>query len=374
MPETMVTCRTHLQSGLRWAWGQWWLVMTVWFVCAIWVVAAVKHSTHKSMLSVYGNGIVGTLIVAPCALSEGLQPLRAKWRVVLLIAVLSALERNLTNSALYSIGGALKTALHGFNVLVTFFVAALLGVDKRSQSCLFGCRCRGNLALVPVLVLVASGGVVTALCGKGSWHGSATGICLQLASSIAYALKYSLMKLLLGHGHSGPQENGSSCSLTPSKMQIAVVAQPVTGIVAMCFLPFFESDWSPPPISVFISFGFGVTGILIFELQLVQLTSPLTVSILSAVHNVIIVLFFVIKDNEQLSSAQMAGFAVSSIGVAGYAWLKHAQAKETDGIADARSLRDIPGCLEESSAAAGLTSRPPPSRGTDVAMVETAER
>ena len=39
----------------------------------------------------------------------------------MLIALLAGFEKNLTNSSLSAIGGALKTALHGLNVIFTFF-------------------------------------------------------------------------------------------------------------------------------------------------------------------------------------------------------------------------------------------------------------
>lgn len=385
---------SHVGRVLAWFWRQWLIITVLWFACAVWVVVAVKHEKHKALLSVLGNGLFGTLIVAPFAvcgsprsdspppeteiatsesqsqrprflssihtamcLRVSLYPLRERLGIVLLISVLAGLERNLTNASLYTIGGSLKTALHGFNVFFVFLVSGLVpGVDKRTRIFLLGGqglrkRCRpSNLALLPVLLLVVGGGSVTAVCGKqekGAWQAGVVGVLLQLSSGVVYALKYALMKLLLGH-QSQPQSGdhawrqqrivapgettgslSASASPIPTKPQVALVAQPLTGLIALAFVLVFENgDFTPPPLDEVFYFALGGTGILIFELQLVQLTSPLTVAVLAAMHNVVIVLFFVLQDGESLDSAQSAGFAVSTVGVIGYAVVKHWQRTE----------------------------------------------
>jgi len=376
-----VVCRSHVGRVLSWFWSQWLIIMVLWFACAVWVVVAVKHEKHKALLSVLGNGFFGTLIVAPFAfcgsprserpplgpepaepesqsqrsrlvslihgaicLHGSFYPLRKRFGIVLLISVLAGLERNLTNAALYTIGGSLKTALHGFNVLFVFLVSGLVpGVDTRARLFLLGGlgmrkRCRqSNLAMLPVLLLVVGGGSVTAVCGpqeEGGWRAGAAGVLLQLSSGVVYALKYALMKLLLGPPaqpqSDGPAESSSAAALPiPTKPQVALVAQPLTGLIALAFLLVFENgDLTPPPLDEAFYFALGGTGILIFELQLVQLTSPLTVAVLAALHNVVIVLFFVLRDGEKLDSAQSAGFAVSTVGVIGYAIVKHWQRTE----------------------------------------------
>ena len=496
---------------LNWMWSQWWLVMIAWFICAIWVVAAVKHAQHKAMLSVYGTGIFATLLILPFAAFPALSgspplrpfrtsPLGRNFGRVLLIGVLAALERNLTNASMYSIGGSLKTALHGFNVFATFFFSSLLGVDRRGRNCLFRgcCGLRNSRAalqwtdtlLLPVLLCVCGGGLVTAICDDGAWNGGLVGVSLQLASGVAYALRYVLIKKMLGSGETDEpgvrvdrnvhcdnvngghyagaditvdvlerrshpplaeqqlasaadiakslQQDGglsrissistnsissttstlsadnavvpSSRHRKPSKPQIALVSQPVTGLLALAFLflferhssldvhgafipaldqhtmtvpnvvpastsgssipaqsaierptgafhehdllvPFLEGpnekastrevgsflppnvfskgiSFAAPPLATLLFFAVGVTGILVAELQLVQLTSPLTVSVLSALHNVVIVLFFVLRDGEEFRGGQQAGFAVSTLGVIGYAFIKERQGRE----------------------------------------------
>lgn len=425
---------------ISWLWRQWLVILVGWFSCAVWVVVAIKHEKHKALLSVYANGVVATLLVAPFALSNdavysrdgscgsraslwqriwhSLLPLRQNFRLVLLISMLSGLERNLTNAALYSIGGSLKTALHGLNVIMVFFSGALVaGVDDRARKCLFRCCwicrnhdsrsgstpalpertitdgqylvnhhvddrgshrecCRSsNILMGPVLLLVGGGGLVTALSGnKSNWKGDFVGVSLQLSSGVAYAMKHVLIKVLLtglwqssdplpdveisgrelsspdpyrdrpsddrgslgmNRGSSSDVEgcrseiSGRNKKLIPSKTQIALITNPITGILALGFLPIFEnSDWTSPSLSVVLSFAIGVTGILIFELQLVQLTSPLTLAVLNSVHNVVIVLFFVLKDGEVMSPEQAYGFMVSTLGVIGYAVVRRLQIQE----------------------------------------------
>ncbi|CAE8641942.1 unnamed protein product [Polarella glacialis] len=186
-------------------------------------------------------------------------------QTVFLIAVLAGLERNLTNSSMYKIGASLKTALHGFNVIFTFFAAALCGVDQLGRKCLLSCGCGDNLLLTAALVLVSGGGVVTAIC-ENNWGAAGLGIALQLASSVAYAAKFTAVKLLLGKGDA--RAVSDPAELPPSKLQsgedvsdvlcvympvflacysIAFVVNPITGLMALAFLPFFETSWQAWP-------------------------------------------------------------------------------------------------------------------------------
>eukprot|EP00928_Gymnodinium_smaydae_P032217 TRINITY_DN23398_c0_g2_i1.p1 TRINITY_DN23398_c0_g2~~TRINITY_DN23398_c0_g2_i1.p1 ORF type:complete len:214 (+),score=38.02 TRINITY_DN23398_c0_g2_i1:90-731(+) len=206
--------------------------------------------------------------------------------------------------------------------------------------------------MVPVLTLVAGGGIVTALCAGKSWKGSGVGVLLQIASSVAYGVKYTLMKGALGDAHKThgisareyyPRSESGCERQPPSKLLIASITQPLTGLVSLCAVPLFEQSWAMPQTSTVLYFGAAVTGILVFELRLVELTSPLTVAVLAALHNVIIVLFFVAWDGEAFGRAESAGFAVSTVGVAWYAYLKHAQLKVDTAGADAQGIREPDG-------------------------------
>lgn len=309
---------------LRWVWSQWWIVTAAWWACAILVVVCIKHEAHKSMLTALSNLLAG-LMVAPFALHAGLGNLRKHFGSVFAISILAALERNLTNSSMYSIGAALKTALHGFNVPFTFFAAAFLGADPRGNNCLLKCQCRDNIGLLPALSLVTGGSFVAAAM-KGGWHGGMDGVILQLASSVAYAVKFTVAKLLLGSGH-GPAPGANPSSAPPSKIQVAFVANPMTGLMALAFLPFFEKSWELPALMSILGVAIGANGILFFELRLVELTSALTVAVLAAIHNVAIVLYFLLVDNEPFSKSQQAGFAVSTLGTILYAVVKSRQGK-----------------------------------------------
>eukprot|EP00930_Biecheleria_cincta_P083408 TRINITY_DN72990_c0_g1_i1.p1 TRINITY_DN72990_c0_g1~~TRINITY_DN72990_c0_g1_i1.p1 ORF type:complete len:353 (-),score=61.29 TRINITY_DN72990_c0_g1_i1:74-1132(-) len=327
--------RIKLTEMLGKAWEQVWLITAMWWLCALITVVKVKGEEHKAMLNVYSN-CVGALAVAPFVLVQGVQAIRKHFGSLLLISFVAGLERNLTNSAMYSIGAGLKTALHGFNVVLTFLVAIVFGVDEEARACVFGCKCRGNLAMIPSLLLVSGGGLITALCGRKNMTGDALGIILQLSSGLCYALKYTVVKLLLG-GHGG---SSHSAEEKPSKMQIAIVANPIAALLSLIFVPFFESTWVAPGIDSVVVTGLCASGILIFEFRLTELTSPLTVAVLAILHNVVIVFYFVVFGGENMEPAQLYGFGVSSIGAIVYAGAK--RIKQQD--AQATELQQMESC------------------------------
>jgi len=308
---------------------QWWIMTIGWYVCAVAVVVAVKHEKHKSMLTCVANLAIGWPLVAPLVCWKGLRNVKVHFRKVMAIAVLAGLERNLTNSSLYKIGGSLKTALHGFNVPLAFVMAALCGVDDVGRMCLLRCGCGNNLLLTLALLLIAAGSLVTAAIGDGaggSWNGDAWGIILQISSSLAYALKFAVAKMLFNTAGHGSVEDIDQSSLPPSKVQIAFVVNPVTGLMSLLFLPFFETSFDLPAWDTTVVVGICATGILVFELLLTELTSPLTVSVLGVMHNVVIVVFFTIL-GERMSTGQVVGFAVSTLGAVCYACARKQQAK-----------------------------------------------
>ena len=69
---------------------------------------------------------------------------------------------------------------------------------------------------------------------------------------------------------------------------------------------------------------------MIAELRLVELTSALTLAVLAASHNVIIVLFFLLFDGEggDVSFTQGVGYAVNTVGFVLYAGVRYWQQKE----------------------------------------------
>ena len=52
--------------------------------------------------------------------------------------------------------------------------------------------------MIPVLLLIAGGSVVTAVIGgdTSALKGASVGIALQVSSSVCYAMKYVVMKLI----------------------------------------------------------------------------------------------------------------------------------------------------------------------------------
>ncbi|CAE7694923.1 Gan [Symbiodinium pilosum] len=80
--------------------------------------------------------------------------------------------------------------------------------------------------------------------------------------------------------------------------------------MSLLFLPFFESNFELPELDTTIVVGICATGILVFELLLTELTSPLTVSVLGVMHNVVIVLFFTLL-GERMSTGQATAMIVA---------------------------------------------------------------
>lgn len=321
------------------------------------------------MLTMYANLVVGWILTAPFALRGGLDPVRANFWKIFAMAIVAAFERNLTNSSMHFIGGGLKTALHSFNVVLTFLAAALLGADPRGRKCLLGGCCskelRSNWLLIPALTLVTAGGLVTAMWGEKSLDGNFLGILFQLCSGVCYALKFAIAKLLFpGVRHGTTSSNVPK----PSKFQVAFISNPITGLTALGCVPFFERSWEAPPIESIFAVGAGATGILLFELQLAELTSALTVSVLAVVHNVVIVLFFLIFFGEEMDGAKLTGFAVSTAGAVIYAFAKRRQANEEAAppVASAEEGMSMKTTLVESSdAPVGQRRGPSFTEGAD---------
>lgn len=327
MPLEARTCRNWAAiaaTPLEWVWGKWWFLAATWYMCAIFTTAALKYASKMemaTMITMFANLVIGWPLVAPFAIWQGLKPIRSHWRQVLFVSLLAGVEKNLTNASLYGIGASLKTALHTFNVIFTFLLGALLGVDDASRSCILGCRCRGDLKLAMALSLVAGGGIVTAVFERGgdSWNASAIGIALQLGSSLAYALKYVAIKSLLGDAAKEDLYLTSS-SKPPSTMQVAFVTNPVIGLVSLAFLPLVEKSWDMPRglWGTAVAVAVSVTAILLFQLRLTKLTSALTVAVLGVLKDVVTVIFFLHFGGEVFSRAQVWGYAVSALGVVTY--------------------------------------------------------
>merc|ERR1711920_864045 len=154
----------------------------------------------------------------------------------------------------------------------------------------------------------------------GGW----LGIALQLGSRLAYALKFTAVKLLLPSGLGRHRL---------SKAAIAFLAQPFTGLVALAFVPIFESDWEMPALQDSLAVGCCATGILLLELRLTELTSPLTVAVLGMLHNAVSMLFVITVGEDDLSFSQAAGIGVSTAGALLYACSKSNKVPDDDSSA-----------------------------------------
>mmetsp|Transcript_50988 Transcript_50988/g.157898 ORF Transcript_50988/g.157898 Transcript_50988/m.157898 type:complete len:361 (-) Transcript_50988:41-1123(-) len=294
-------------------WSQWWLITLGWYAASILIIEALRTATHKLWLCVFGNMVVGWPLVAPLALWHGWESIRAHCGTLLFIAILGGFEMTLGNLSLYSIGPALATALNGCNIVLTFFVSAVLGADAANFKCVARLRCftRTNAILTLAISLLAVGGVVTAVLGNDAWASSLPGIVLKLFSSLAYAFRFTCIKLSLGDREPEPLRIGVP---RPSKFQLAFFANPMVGLIALFFTPVYEPSVVVPPVWQILAVAGCGTAILVLEFRLTELTSPLTVAVLASAHSIIIVLWFALRDHERLSAPQLAGFGITSVG------------------------------------------------------------
>lgn len=278
-----------------------------------------------------------------------------------MIAVFDGLEKNLTNNSLHTIGAALKTALHGLNLIFTFLCGAMVGTDSRAKACLFRCYCKENVPIFAALILVAAGSVVTAFtpclgvkdCKKSDFSWNSAGIFLQIASGVFYGLKFTVIKQLYGTQNSHMGEDYQP----PPKVYIAAAVNPVIGLISLLFAPFFGPNWSLVSewdeflgLSALLALTFTV--ITVLELQLTELTTPTTVAILSLFKNVLLVILFlslpVAGVKEEFTDSQQLGFAVSCLGALAYACLSRRSSGE-DGSAGSQpsALQRRPSFCEE---------------------------
>jgi len=316
----------RLNSAVSWLWAQWWLATLGWHLCSLFCIYTLSKSTERTKLTTYANLLVGFPVVAPFVLScDECQRLTAHIKPVLLIALCAGLEKNLTNSSLTSIGAGLKTALHSLNVIFTFFIAIALGVDEVSAQCVRRCRCRGNFCLIVALMLVTAGGLVTGLCVELLYE-NAVGIVLQLSSGVMYGIRLSVTKMLLSHDG---RRHGFLIQ-PPSKSQVAFVSIPIIGLVSFAFRPVFELFEEKLPsadVRAILLLGLAIPLMVVCQLRLMELTSPLTVAVLSVMRDVEVVLFFAVTQGEIFTTAQKAGFSVSVVGALVYAGSTNSRAK-----------------------------------------------
>eukprot|EP00933_Yihiella_yeosuensis_P031547 TRINITY_DN2511_c3_g1_i1.p1 TRINITY_DN2511_c3_g1~~TRINITY_DN2511_c3_g1_i1.p1 ORF type:complete len:352 (+),score=34.40 TRINITY_DN2511_c3_g1_i1:35-1057(+) len=301
-----------LKSLVQWLWNQVWFVVFIWWLCALLVVILLKDVDDKAMLCSFANLCVAFPLVGVLMLvrGESTRPIFDHFFAVIAISVFSGLERNLTSCSMYFISASLKTALHAFNVIFTFFVAALLGADTRSKRCLLECDCKGTGLLSMALTLLVSGGVVAAMWKQSQGPVGVWGVLMNIGAGLSYALKFSLVKILLKDGSSEGR---------PGKVPLAFVMNLITGIVGFAFVPFLDDGLSLPPFFETTLMGVSILVILLAQLKLTELSDALTVSVLQSLHNVIIVLYFAIIGGEHLALPVYAAFAWSTVGAILYA-------------------------------------------------------
>eukprot|EP00913_Durusdinium_trenchii_P030217 g28312.t1 len=181
------------------------------------------------------------------------------------------------------------------------------------------------IAWVNLLVMVALTTVcvdmkgVTSLWQEEAWGTSHWGVIFQLGSGIAYAMKFTAIKLLLCSNN----ESANSAHRPPSKAQVVFLCNPVIGLMSLALVP-LGGDWTVPEFSLALAVAAAATPILVLQMQLIQLLkSPVTVAVLAVFHDLAIVCYFVSMGGESFSRAQVIGYTVSAVGAILYSCAKY---------------------------------------------------
>eukprot|EP00746_Dinoflagellata_sp_MGD_P051225 gnl/MRDRNA2_/MRDRNA2_228352_c0_seq1.p1 gnl/MRDRNA2_/MRDRNA2_228352_c0~~gnl/MRDRNA2_/MRDRNA2_228352_c0_seq1.p1 ORF type:complete len:318 (+),score=65.76 gnl/MRDRNA2_/MRDRNA2_228352_c0_seq1:58-954(+) len=144
------------------------------------------------------------------------------------------------------------------------------------------------------------------------------GIAVQLTSGLAYALKFTAVKFLFKSPELG------AGTLRPSKLQIAFVASPATAAASLACIPLFPQSKLELPVFWDVAVcGVSVLVIIMSELELTEITSPLAVAVLAAAHNIVIIVFFTLKEGEEITMELATSVAFSTLGSLAFALAKH---------------------------------------------------
>lgn len=296
----------------------------------------------------FTSNIVATACIWGVLISRqvDLRNLWAQIRPISAVAMLTGLERALTNASLYSISASMKTMLHAFNVPFTVVASAVIGVDQATRDCLFGCQCsrQAHRSNSISLSCIFFGALLTAADSsevKGSW----IGIFVQLLSGCAFALKYSAAELIIKSKDTGTGTHNMSPAAPPvSKLEMAAVTFPTTALVGFVLLPIFDPQWKQPNLWDTIVTGVGIMGILLSELRLTELKGAITLSVLGNLRNVLMIAYFVVQEGEVATPYMLLGFTLSTVGSLAYT---QRGARQRESKTDADYMHPSDAALEE---------------------------
>merc|ERR1712060_931323 len=113
-----------------------------------------------------------------------------------------------------------------------------------------------------------------------------------------------------------------------SKLQLAAIVQPMTGLTCLVLAFYFESDtldqcFSGPLLLRVLAIALGITVITVSELRLVQLSSAVTCGVLINVHHVPMVLAGVLIFHDEVKMKSLYGFASCILGGMLYAYARY---------------------------------------------------
>ena len=196
----MLPVATPIVALLKFFWAQWYIVAVGWIACSTYALILLHFVQRKLTITFLMNCGISWPLIAPVALYSQRSSFRAYWKPLLVIVVLCGMEKNLTNAALFYIPPTLKTALHNLNLLFTFLCASLLGADPLARKLFVTCEWRWSAIWMGAsVIIVSAAGVVTAVFrgADSDWRREVPGIFLQLGSSLSYAFKITVVKMLL---------------------------------------------------------------------------------------------------------------------------------------------------------------------------------
>merc|ERR1712060_665572 len=118
-----------------------------------------------------------------------------------------------------------------------------------------------------------------------------------------------------------------------SKLQLAAIVQPMTGLTCLVLAFYFESDtldqcFSGPLLLRVLCISLGITLITVSELKLVELSSAVTCGVLINVHHIPMVLAGIVFFHDKLKLKSLYGFASCILGGCLYAYARYDDAEQ----------------------------------------------
>lgn len=309
------------------------LLTTLWWSAAIYVTLMFKMATSSEDGEVMLPGFVLTFLVNTCTgviawvltlllpcegtprPSEFQTP---EWLKIVVLGVVTGCEMGCLNKSLEFLSISERTFFQNANVLFTMIAAQFLGLES-----LTGLRLLAGF-------LLACGGVLQAFACKEQ-HEQAErlaqaahlqGMVFMVCSMLLTSVKFTLIQLMT-------QRSPPTSALgRMSKLQLAALVQPITGLICVALAACFEMDAlrhildSRELLLRALWISLAITLIICTELKLVELTSAVTCGVLVNLHHIPIVLAGILLFNDPIQTSSWHGFALCLLGGCVYVYAR----------------------------------------------------